>query len=119
MISLIISASSFIVISFPAPIFTKSPISLKLFLFIKYIAASAKSSTYKNSLLGAPVPHNSTEGRLFNFASWNLLIKAGITWPVSKSKLSLGPNRFVGITEIKLVTFLLLNYGEQAHQEGN
>ena len=67
----------------------------------------AKSSTYKNSLFGAPVPHSTTSLKPCSFASINFLIKAGKTCAVSKSKLSFIPYRFVGITDIKFAPYCL------------
>ena len=67
--------------------------------------ASAISSEYKNSLLGFPLPQISTCEVLFIFASCIFLKSAGSTCDVSKSKLSFGPYKFVGITLIKLVPY--------------
>src|SRR4030042_1763603 len=53
------STKSFIDISKPAPIFTGSGL---LYLSVASAIASAQSSTYKNSLVGLPVPQTTTAG---------------------------------------------------------
>jgi hypothetical protein len=42
--------------------------------------ASARSSTWRNSLLGVPVPQALTSPDRDSLASWNLRMRAGRTW---------------------------------------
>src|SRR6185295_1349655 len=65
-------------------------------------SASARSSTYRNSRRGTPEPHTVTSAFPACFAVWNLRRSAGSTCEVLRSKLSPGPYRLVGITEIAL-----------------
>ena len=44
------------------------------------VHASARSSTCKNSLKGFPLPQHITEFISLSLASWNFLIREGITW---------------------------------------
>ena len=62
-------AKSFIVISFPLPIFINFPISFASLFSIKYKHASAKSSEFINSLKGVPLPQIIVSLYLFIFAS--------------------------------------------------
>ena len=52
--------------------------------------ASARSSTYRNSLKGSPEPQRVTDDCPDAFASWNFRIRAGSTWEIFRSKLSFG-----------------------------
>ena len=88
--SAISSTSSFMDISTPAPIFTGS---LLLYLSAARSIPSAASFTYRNSLVGLPVPQT-VIGFWFP-ASIPFFINAGITWDDSGSKLSLGPQRLM------------------------
>ena len=54
-------------------------------------ARVARSSTWRNSRIGDPVPHTSTSRIGWPIESWNLRISAGSTWLDSRSKLSPGP----------------------------
>src|SRR5260221_11021414 len=54
-----------------------------------------------------PVPQMTTSVRPSSFASWNFRIMAGRTCELARSKLSLGPYRFVGMAEMKLEPYCL------------
>src|SRR6185312_3180889 len=92
-----VSASSLIVISLPQPTLINLSSSYRS---IRNRHASARSSTWRNSRLGVPVPQTSTSRSPPCLASWNLRIRAGSTCEVSRLKLSSGPYRFVGIAAI-------------------
>ena len=64
-------------------------------------ARRARSSTWRNSRRGRPLPQTDTSAAPDSFASWNLRISAGSTCELFRSKLSFGPYRFVGIAEMK------------------
>ena len=49
-------------------------------MFIRKMQASAMSSLYRNSRRGVPVPQTVTVAPPRILASWNLRIKAGMTW---------------------------------------
>src|SRR5699024_12344112 len=96
---------SFTVLSFPASILYL--LSARLLSNSKR-TASANSRTSRHPLRGLPVPDYSTGRCPFSFASWNLRIVAGTTCDVSKSKLSRGPYKFVGINDTYLRPYCLL-----------
>ena len=96
------SANCLMVKSVPDPILMTS---LYPSWFIRNKQAEAISSTCRNSRLAFQLPQTTTCFKSDNLASWTFLINAGITWEVSRLKLSYGPYRFVGITEMKSVPY--------------
>src|SRR5205823_8324615 len=67
--------------------------------------AEARSSTCKNSRRGVPDPHTTSSRALRDFASCALRRSAANTCDVSRSKLSFGPYRLVGMTEMKVAPY--------------
>src|SRR5580692_47674 len=88
------SSKSRTLISSPDPKFTSSGFS---YFSAAVTIASAASSTYKNSRVALPVPHAVISAALAFFASQHFRISAGITWELSRSKLSRGPYKLTGV----------------------
>lgn len=94
--------TSFDIIVTRSAIFVSSPDPMLIgfgsnTLPIDEYTALEKSSTYRKSLDAFPVPQMVTVSNLFDLASMNFLMSAGITWLLFGLKSSCGPYMFVGI----------------------
>ena len=79
---------------------------LRLVVVLQQVQASAREIVDMEELSSrAPVPHKVTAGSWPTLASWKRRIMAGRTCEVSRSKLSPGPYRFVGMAEMKCLSY--------------